>query len=340
MHKYASCEVYDAELTIKTPVFVGSGLVIGKKSFVIDRNQINVIDMNKLMSEISSRGPIDGFINAFQRFMINDAYNSTGDFLRNFFTSDVINRMTLYSCRSKDVFGGGKPPAEIKQFLKTSDNRPYIPGSSLKGALRTCLIGAKLLDEPPSSSKEIKAKIEAVENEYNKIMKRLSISDSEPVSHAALTLCKKYDVKPSGAVKPLPLVRECLAPGTKLKFRITIDSEDGVLSVDTIKSSIKSFSEFYSDQVKKYYHYPERCGKFDYLSNLILGGGSGYISKTVVYDAAEYKDALNFVINIMVGNFRNHHRYDREYDVSPHTLKYTMYNGLYYPFGICSLTFR
>lgn len=336
MYKYASCEVYDAELTIGTPVFVGSGSVIGKKEFVIERDRINVIDMNKLMSKIYARG----LINDFQKFMMTEVYGNTGDFLKTFFTADEIKRMTLYSCRSSDVFSGGKPPAEIKQFWHTPDNRPYIPGSSLKGALRTCLIGAKLLDEPPSKGAEIKKKIEAVENEYKEIMNRLSISDSEPVSPAALTLCKKYDVKPSGTVKPLPLVRECLSPGTKLKFRITIDGEDGVLSLDTIKHSIKRFSEFYSDQVKYDYKYPERCGKFNYESNLILGGGSGYISKTVVYDAAEYEDALDFVIEIMMKSFRNQHQHDKEYGVSPHTLKYTLYNGLYYPFGICSLVFR
>ena len=30
---------------------------------------------------------------------------------------------------------------------------------------------------------------------------------------------------------------------------------------------------------------------------------------------------------------------DRANGVSPHMLKYTQYNGLFYPFGICSLEF-
>ena len=337
MYKYASCEVYDAELTVKTPVFVGSGSVIGKKEFTVGRSQINVIDMNLLMSCIYSRGLIDDF----QKFMMTEVYGRADDFLKTFFTDDEIKKMTLYTCRSTDVFSGGKPPAEIKQFWHTPDNRPYIPGSSLKGALRTCLIGARLLDGAASSGDEIKRRIDALENEYKGIMSRLSVSDSEPVAPASLTLCKKYDVKPSGFAKPLNLVRECLTPGTKLKFRITIDSADGVMSLDTLKSSIRRFSEFYSDLTKEHFDKsPENCGQFSYDSNLILGGGSGYLSKTVVYDVADYDDALDYVIEIMKRSFRKHHENDYDYDVSPHTLKYTQYNGLFYPFGICSLRFR
>ena len=338
MYKYASCEVYDAELTVKTPVFAGSGASIGKKEFVAERDLIRVIDMNKLMCEITARGIIDDF----QKFMMTEVYGGTGDFLKTFFTADEIKKMTLYTCRSTDVFSGGRPPAEIKRFWHTPDNRPYIPGSSLKGALRTCLIGAKLLDEPPSTGRDIKKKIDSLENEYKSIMNRLLISDSEPVSPASLTLCKKYDVSSSGFTKSLNLIRECLTPGTKLKFRITVDGEGRALSLDKIKYSIKRFSEFYSDLVKDCYKKsPENCGMFSYDSNLILGGGSGYLSKTVVYDAAEYYDALDYVVDeIMLRYFRKHHEHDSEHGVSPHMLKYTQYNGLFYPFGICSLTFR
>ena len=75
------------------------------------------------------------------------------------------------------------------------------------------------------------------------------------------------------------------------------------------------------------------------VSCRIRGGGSGYLSKTVVYEAAEYEDALDLVVEIMTRSFRQHHMNDRANNVSPHMLKYTQYNGLFYPFGICSLEF-
>lgn len=335
MYRYATSEVFNAVLTVKTPVFVGSGAFINKKGFITERDRIGVLDMNALMREVYERG----LLSDFQKLMMTEVYGSAGDFMKTFFTPDEIKKMTLYTCRSTDVFSGGKPPAEIKQFWHTPDNRPYIPGSSLKGALRTCLIGARLLDDDAVRTNEIRGKVSALENEYKEIMSRLSVSDSEPVTPSSLTLCKKYDVKTSGQTKPLNLIRECLAPGTKLKFRITIDSGDGVMTLDKIKSSIKLFSKFYSDQVKKYYKAPDRSGRFSYDGNLILGGGSGYLSKTVVYEAAEYEDALDLVVEIMTRSFRQHHMNDRANNVSPHMLKYTQYNGLFYPFGICSLEF-
>lgn len=335
MYRYSTSEIYDATLTVKTPVFVGSGTAIGKKEFISERDRISVLDMEVLMREIYLRG----LINDFQKLMMTETYKSTGEFMKTFFTPDEIKKMTLYTCRSADVFSGGKPPKDIYRFWHTPDNRPYIPGSSIKGALRTCLIGARLLDEPGVRTNEIRGRVSALEDEYKEIMNRLSVSDSEPISPSNLTLCGKYDVKTSGFIKPVPLVRECLAPGTKLKFRITIDSGDGVMTLDKIKSSIKLFSKFYSDQVGYDYKAPDRSGMFSYDGNLILGGGSGYLSKTVVYEAAEYEDALDLVVEIMTRSFRQHHMNDRANGVSPHMLKYTQYNGLFYPFGICSLEF-
>lgn len=336
MYRYSTLEIYDATLTVRTPAFVGSGTAIGKKEYISECDRIKLLDMEALMREIYMRG----LINDFQKLMMTETYKSTGEFMKTFFTPDEIKKMTLYTCRSGDAFKSEKSQKDIYRFFHTPDNRPYIPGSSLKGALRTCLIGARLIGEPNVKEGEIYDKVFALECEYKEIMKRLSISDSDPVSPSSLTLCKKYDVKKSGQPKSPNPIRECLAPGTKLKFRITIDSEDGVMTLDKIKSSIKRFSKFYNEQAKKF-KVPKGSGMFSYDGNLILGGGSGYLSKTVVYDAAEYEDALKYVAKIMMKSFREHyHMEDIKNGVSPHTLKYTQYNGLYYPFGICSLEFR
>ena len=335
MYKYASSEVYSVTLTTKTPVFIGSGSTIGKKEFFVDRNKIHVLDMDAVMKAVFQNGLIDDF----QNLMLSNNYSSTHEFLKSFFTDTEIKEMTRYSCQCADVFSYGKPPTEIQQFWHTADNRPYIPGSSVKGAVRTCLIGAELLDEQTVKYSEIKDKIHKLENKYNNIMRCLSVSDSEPLFPTDLTLCKKYDVNTLGTAKPLNLVRECIAPGKKLKFKITIDCSDNVLTLKTLQYAIKRFSEFYS-ALTKYYILPYKCGLFTYDYNLILGGGCGYLSKTVVYEAAQYKDALKCASKYMLKKDKNKHNHDIEDGVSPHTLKYTKYSGLFYPFGICSLEFK
>lgn len=335
MYKYASSEVYSVTLTTKTPVFIGSGSTIGKKEFFVDRNKIHVLDMDAVMKAVFQ----NGLINDFQNLMLSNNYSSTHEFLKSFFTDTEIKEMTRYSCQCADVFSYGKPPTEIQQFWHTADNRPYIPGSSVKGAIRTCLIGAELLDEQTVKYSEIKDKIHKLENKYNNIMRCLSVSDSEPLFPTDLTLCKKYDVNTLGTAKPLNLVRECIAPGKKLKFKITIDFTDNLLTLKTLQYAIKRFSEFYS-ALTKYYILPYKCGLFTYDYNLILGGGCGYLSKTVVYETAQYKDALKCASKYMLKKDKNKHNHDIEDGVSPHTLKYTKYSGLFYPFGICSLEFK
>jgi CRISPR-associated protein Csm5 len=246
MYKYASSEVYSVTLTTKTPVFIGSGSTIGKKEFFVDRNKIHVLDMDAVMKAVFQ----NGLINDFQNLMLSNNYSSTHEFLKSFFTDTEIKEMIRYSCQCADVFSYGKPPTEIQQFWHTPDNHPYIPGSSVKGAIRTCLIGAELLDEQPVKYSEIKDRIHKLENKYNNIMRYLSVSDSEPLAPTDLTLCKKYDVNTLGTAKPLNLVRECIAPGKKLKFKITIDCSDNVLTLKTLQYAIKRFSEFYTDMTK------------------------------------------------------------------------------------------
>lgn len=338
MYRYASSEIYDVTLTVKTPVFIGSGSNIGKKEFYVERDIIHVLDMNAVMNAVFR----DGLVQDFQKLMIADVYKSTYDFLKSFFSADEIKRMTRYSCRCADVFSDGKPPADIQQFWHTPDDRPYIPGSSIKGAIRTCLIGAELLDEQAVLyDEEIKKGISTLEKKYTGIMRYISVSDSEPLSPTDLTLCRKHDVTPSGFAIPMDSVRECIIPGKKLKCKITIDNTNHVMSTERILRAIKQFSERYIKLTTDHYAFPNPCGVFTYDNHLILGGGCGYLSKTNVYEAAEYDVALAYVANFMKSKFRQgQHDNDQENGVSPHMLKYTKYGGQYYPFGICSLEFR
>ena len=60
-------------------------------------------------------------------------------------------------------------------------------------------------------------------NAVNDILGGLRISDSAPLSLEDLTLCQKIDVLRNGNQRKLPILRECLKPGTELHFTLTID---------------------------------------------------------------------------------------------------------------------
>ena len=72
-------------------------------------------------------------------------------------------------------------------------------------------------------------------------------------------------------------------------------------------------------------------------ADLVLGGGAGYISKTLVYALAPNKeDAVYVVRKLMESMFkRGHHGLDTE--ISPHALKMAEVDGANYLMGLCYL---
>jgi CRISPR-associated protein Csm5 len=77
-------------------------------------------------------------------------------------------------------------------------------------------------------------------------------------------------------------------------------------------------------------------------ASVVLGGGTGYQSKTITYPLFKNQQrAVKVVGRMMTKQFNNHkHELDSEkYKVSPHMLKTTMYNGKYYQMGKCSIEF-
>lgn len=95
--------------------------------------------------------------------------------------------------------------------MRDSRQRVYVPGSSVKGALRTVILSALIAQEKKGSRPD------------RSILRDLSVSDSEVVPDAAMILSGKSDVNTRGEEKKLPLCRECIRPGTELRFRLTLD---------------------------------------------------------------------------------------------------------------------
>lgn len=70
---------------------------------------------------------------------------------------------------------------EIVAFVKDEFGNPYIPGSSLKGAIRTILVNEEFkTDDVPWK-------------DGNNIFNEIRVSDSKPISVDNLTLVQKWD---------------------------------------------------------------------------------------------------------------------------------------------------
>jgi CRISPR-associated protein Csm5 len=139
---------------------------------------------------------------------------------------------------------------------------PYIPGSSLKGALRNIIIAGRLLakvdDEIPKEIKDLRTRLLGLDDKAlrrnsrelksmrdmtefvlhklnrdegncgkmtNDLMAAIKISDSKPLRRSDLTICEKIDrhVRAENGERALPTFRECLKPGVSAEFVMTVD---------------------------------------------------------------------------------------------------------------------
>ncbi len=364
MIKEGHLEIYDVTLTVQTPVFIGSGKTINKKEYAYDeaKKQVSIIDMQALMKMLVDKDLID----EYERLILGNAYNGgMNEFLLSCFSKEEIESLTLYQCSVKGVFDDQKPHYDVFQFMRLNDGRPYIPGSSLKGALRTCLFTHLVKDDSdlkgfldieydkknriliPPTTRGDKNAYESVfhtlsvntkrpKDAVNSIMRTISISDSEPVDFKSMTICNKVDIKISGTMSKLNILRECIRPGTKVNFKLTIDKSLHGLSIEDICGAIEGFFKFYNAEYLPYFKLPHNAVNITSPDNIILGGGAGFFSKTVVYNTYSHDTALDYVSEWMEGKFKGHH-HESDYDegISPHTLKYTEYGSSLMPFGMC-----
>ena len=121
------------QLETITPVHIGSGEVLNQidgyyangKWYRIDLNRVLMhpsVDINALTSEMSQRG-----------FRWGDHLSR-----RNMDPAE-LSAYSLACLQSPEEI-------EIREAIKTVDNRPYIPGSTLKGAIRTMLLKEMLTE--------------------------------------------------------------------------------------------------------------------------------------------------------------------------------------------------
>ncbi|MGB4479926.1 MAG: type III-A CRISPR-associated RAMP protein Csm5 [Caldicoprobacterales bacterium] len=257
--KYGHLELVKVKLKTLTPVYIGSGESLTKKEYIFDRQRklIYIPDLGKLTGFLAQRT----MLKAYERYLLQPRNNDLYYFLyENKVGKSDYNKFTLYTLDASEIINQDKFRG-ILTFVKGADGLPYIPGSSLKGAIRTA-IAAKLLQKGnyEINISNIEKAVSNVNKEdfryytnrearnlecglfnkldlkdpkypdrikwYNSVndcMRGIQISDSKSIDFKHLTICGKYDRKPDGNTNVLPIYRECLIPGTTTEFYMTLD---------------------------------------------------------------------------------------------------------------------
>ncbi|SFE94139.1 type III-A CRISPR-associated RAMP protein Csm5 [Peptostreptococcus sp. D1] len=357
-------------MEVVSPIFIGNGEKMLNKNCIIDvyNKKLYVPNQRKFMKLLLERNLVD----SYEEFILDSNCKNLSKWMKNNniyskskeITDYELDISNLESDSISEIINNNK---ELSVFIKDYYGMPYIPGSSIKGAIRTALIARYILDNPPKFEnikrkiindskmrgkyiiKKIDGDIKNLESRiFNTVMEdghikskmsAIQVSDSKPLPKGSLSLCSYTDILINKDVlqkKSLKLFKEIIKPGTIVDFEVNIDKGKIEIDLDYILESL----EIFFNLVKKY-----NFSKFNknYIpnGNILLGGIVGFHSKTILIAllGEKYIDVIMdiFDLTLKKGNKISNHKNDNTLGVSPRTLKCTKYDNRIVKSGICRI---
>ncbi len=387
---------YEVQLRVLTPTFIGMGKSVTRSEYLWDyeKKQILMPDLQGLLDlllNFNIEGEYSKFISKS-----NQTEGLMQFLLDHYVPIKRIRSIATYALSMDTLPVGKKRKADFWLFMKGHDGLPYIPGSSLKGAIRTAILSAamngrkdmerhreayeeclegyeKCIDYKAKKRYNLEKKLHKtsvqLETELlntlgiegkkvykealvNDCLRGIQISDSRPISLDSLILCSRHDVPTKNSKNQLKdeqslFYRECLKPDTIVRFVLTLDNamlQTAGLNVEAILKALNHFAEIYETEFES--HFPKIIRKRDERRDnealLLLGGGVGFVSKTLVYPLMDdHKRAVRNVSRFMVAQYPKEHRHDKDQslNISPHMAKRVYFNGQLEQMGRCAVQF-
>jgi CRISPR-associated protein Csm5 len=195
-----------------SPVHVGTGERLGRKSFVSEGERVHVVDEHKLLAAVMASPHLQ---ETFVRFC-----EERGTWLRDYLIRHAIHVGEVAAYTAPLM---GERPREVLPFIKMAGTppQPYLPGSSLKGALRSALLRSALLDdeklravaaarvrEDMQARRKPKFPGLAVEREFfgpdqqHDLMRVLQIADSRPLPASRLRVAEVQTLSSAAPLHP------------------------------------------------------------------------------------------------------------------------------------------
>lgn len=371
--------VFDMVITPQAPLFIGSGKILSKKEYLFSpeeqQNRVKLLDETAFFDLLLEKGLMDQY----------EAFAMEQDGSLWYFLTKTCG-LTDTELKRRKVVRYELPVAqkgllssrylkELHTFQRDMHGRAYIPGSSLKGALRTAWLVHTLRSEPDDikekrSAQDFSNRPTFPESRYtgrlrvpphkpnaalDSIFRGIQVSDSGVIPDRDMVLTGRTLLSPRGDPKDLAMCQECVRPGTAIRFRITLDESilckyKAPITEQSLMDSIRDFDAFYTETFESRFPQPGLCNDIAAPPrgpHLFLGGGPGFFSKTLVYPYLEkdYNAALDWTQEYMKrvhsdrNTGRSKHDCDSELGISPHRMKYVRYAGKLYPAGFCTVSF-
>ena len=387
---------YSMILETVSPIHIASGDNLNTTQYLYNRAAGKVHFLYeqawiKFLNERDLLGQFEVFIKNFN-FKCSEQKNLYNWLIGNKITE---KEMQVFISDSIDIGAdAGVSCNEITTNISSVNDKQYIPGSSIKGALRTAILyhfirkdknlrerywgkikslgyALKKDLEITTTNQEInrlkanfRKNIENLARELDKeilykldintyanaivndSMRGLRVSDARLIDkNISMVLVKKIDVFHMGNTgetkeNAVSIYRECFPLKTKLKFEITIDplllNKIGITDIKQILSMSSLFTKNSLQQLQKAFHqdfYEMQYNGYE-QANVMLGGGAGFIGKSLLYALAPTEEEGREIVKKC---FYNHEHESRDKIISPRTLKTCKINGVQYLMGLGSI---
>lgn len=314
-------KVYRMSLTTLSPIFIGSGEELNKSMYVYNNREIMIIDERKLIKELLLRkGLYESFLNECYSGNLN-LTNFLERHLNGYKDMDIYKYkiMSYSDVKTNSKFNN------INTFIKSSNGKPYIPGSSIKGAIRTAIIYGEIMNNKNKYNNIFKD-IVNYRNKYNEgyivdnisnhfniknIFKNIAVSDTNDINIENLCICKRYDISTHIEVgHELPIYMELLKPCLKFNFLLTLYSS---FSINDLSKYFNNFYDYNMNDNTLYSNYLSIINVFrdkavknphnlylnydNMIPNIFIGGVNGFLTKSVIYSIRKMKNDNNEIIS-------------------------------------------
>lgn len=370
-----ACRAYD--LVTVAPVHVGSGEIRRANEYLYDKAHSMAYFLNEtrwvaFLDKRQLMEPFLAYIEESSRQLGQRRESFRGKNLWDWLRAQGVQKREMEALAvrraraERSVISEKGSLNDVHLQMALSDGRPYVPGSTIKGALRTGILYRMIQQEPErfrgfwqEICREAASREKAKDKErtwqgierrletqalhtlrvdrkkpaemVNSALRGLRVSDAAVAKRETETLLLQKPTKSNRQgekSKTPPLFRECIPPGRRLHFTLTADFSMlctlGITSFEDIFQGLRAYTAQALALLEE--EFPKYRPQFDEAreADCLLGGGTGFLSKTLVYALArDAREARNFTARYLDEKFWNPSHHHMQYDgkLSPRTLK-------------------
>lgn len=337
------------KLEVLTPLHIGGAdykSKLDKKEYIFDKDKktLTLIDNEKFIAFLIKKNLFEKYIayienNVNAKVMIQNRNINLFNFLKANNIAKDIQDFRKKAPIKLDM--NIENMNDIKLMLRDVQGKPYIPGTSIKGALINLLLVDYIIKNREKFSKEKRIilseckktnddrSIRGLKNDIKKIVNQIeksiiysdnkslekskkfgiSVSDSYSYSNTRTNFYQDIDEKRTNKPgedksRPMPVAREYIIANSIFDFDITLDIdllEESKLKIKNIDDLIDSIENAMSYLINVL-----EDKNSPRTENLVLGANTGFLQKTIVYALFEdEKERLEVVKKLLHKNQKN-----------------------------------